>query len=147
MASISQPPEGRDVVLPTLDVSIQDLNIAKNACAVAPAQFALSSASTLLTMIRVRFPLQIPTVNLCLSRTPWPTIRIMSTLDIIAVMCAKYSTGDWTGSGRMNSARPSSMRLEIWLRESDQRCGRQVTDALTDDHRSQIRGGDAEERQ
>jgi hypothetical protein len=57
MASISQPPKGRDVVLPTLDVSIQVLNIAKDACCIPPAQFALGSASTLLTMIRVRCPL------------------------------------------------------------------------------------------
>jgi hypothetical protein len=57
MASTSQPPKGRDVVLPTLDVFIQALNIAKDACGIPPAQIALGSASTLLTMIRVRSPL------------------------------------------------------------------------------------------
>jgi hypothetical protein len=57
MASTSQPQKGRDVVLPTLDVFIQALNIAKDACGIPPAQIALGSASTLLTMIRVRFPL------------------------------------------------------------------------------------------
>jgi hypothetical protein len=55
MASISQPPKGRDVALPTLDVFIQALNIAKDACGIPPAQIALGSASTLLTMIRVSF--------------------------------------------------------------------------------------------
>jgi hypothetical protein len=57
MASTSQPTKGRDVVLPTLDVFIQALNVAKDACGIPPAQIALGSASTLLTMIRVSFPL------------------------------------------------------------------------------------------
>ena len=56
MAS-SQQKKGRDGVLKTLDLFIQTLNIAKDACGVPPAQVALSSASTLLTMIRVRFSL------------------------------------------------------------------------------------------
>jgi hypothetical protein len=54
MASTSQPQKGRDVVLPTLDMFIQALNIAKDACGIPPAQIALGSASTLLTIIRVR---------------------------------------------------------------------------------------------
>ena len=52
------PPQkktGRDGVLTTLGLFIQTLNIAKDACGVPPAQVALSSASALLTMIRVRF--------------------------------------------------------------------------------------------
>ena len=57
MASASQPQEGRDVVISTLDVFIQALNIAKDACGIPPAQIALASATTLLTMIRARFPL------------------------------------------------------------------------------------------
>ena len=57
MASTSRQHKGRDVVLPTLDVFIQTLNIAKDACGIPPAQIALGSASTLLTMIRVHFPL------------------------------------------------------------------------------------------
>jgi hypothetical protein len=56
MTSTSQPLNGRDIVLPTLDVFIQALNIAKDTCGIPPAQIALASASTLLTMIRVRFP-------------------------------------------------------------------------------------------
>jgi hypothetical protein len=55
MASTSQLQNGREVVLPTLDVFIQALNIAKDACGIPPVQIALGSASTLLTMIRVRF--------------------------------------------------------------------------------------------
>jgi hypothetical protein len=54
MAS-SQQPKGRDNVISALDVFIQTLNIAKDACGIPPAQAALGSASTLLTMIRVCF--------------------------------------------------------------------------------------------
>ena len=57
MASTSQRPEGRDHVLPTLDVLIQVLSIAKDTCGIPPAQVAFGSASVLLTMIRVRSPL------------------------------------------------------------------------------------------
>ena len=56
MAS-SQRPKGRDGVLSTLDVLIQGLDLAKNVCGIPPAQVAFSSASALLTMVRVRFPL------------------------------------------------------------------------------------------
>jgi hypothetical protein len=55
MAS-SQRPKGRDGVQTTLDLLIQALNIAKDACGIPPAQVAFGSASVLLTMIRVRFP-------------------------------------------------------------------------------------------
>jgi hypothetical protein len=55
MAS-SQQPKGRDTVLTTLDLFIQALNIAKDACGIPPAQVAFGSATVLLTMIRVRFP-------------------------------------------------------------------------------------------
>ena len=57
MASTSQPAEGRDRVLPTLDVFIQVLNIAKDTCGIPPAQIAFGFASVLLSMIRARFPL------------------------------------------------------------------------------------------
>lgn len=50
-----QQPKGRDGVLTTLDLFIQTLNIAKDACGIPPAQIAFGSASVLLTMIRVRF--------------------------------------------------------------------------------------------
>ena len=56
MAS-SQRPKGRDGVISTLDVFIQTLGIAKDACGVPPAQIAFGSAGVLLTMIRARFPL------------------------------------------------------------------------------------------
>ena len=55
MAS-SQPPKGRDGVLSALDVLIQALNLAKDACGIPPAQIAFASASVLLTMIRVSSP-------------------------------------------------------------------------------------------
>ena len=54
MASTSQQQKQRDGVLTTLDVFIQGLSIAKDACGIPPAQIAFGSASTLLTMIRVR---------------------------------------------------------------------------------------------
>ena len=57
MASKSQPKKGHDVVLSPLDVFIQALNIAKDTCGIPPAQVAIGSATTLLTMIRARFPL------------------------------------------------------------------------------------------
>jgi hypothetical protein len=54
MTSTPQQQKGRDRVLPTLDVFIQVLSIAKDTCGVPPAQVAFGSASVLLTMIRVR---------------------------------------------------------------------------------------------
>ena len=57
MASTFHQEKRRDVILPTLDAFIQALNIAKDACGIPPAQIALGSASTLLTMIRVHSPL------------------------------------------------------------------------------------------
>ena len=52
-----KPSKGRDVVLSTLDVVILGLNLAKDACPIPPAQIALGSASVILTIIRVCFPL------------------------------------------------------------------------------------------
>jgi hypothetical protein len=57
MTSTPQPQTGRDVVLPTLDVLIQALNIAKDACGIPPAQIVLGSASALLIMIQVHVSL------------------------------------------------------------------------------------------
>ena len=57
MASTSHQPNGRDGVLSTLDLFIQSLTFAKDACGIPPAQIALGSAVILLSMIRVRFPL------------------------------------------------------------------------------------------
>jgi hypothetical protein len=57
MASTSQRPEGRDGALPALDVSIQALSIAKDACGIPPAQIAFGTAHVLLIVIRVRSPL------------------------------------------------------------------------------------------
>ena len=51
----SQPPKGRESILSTLDVLIQALNLAKDACGIPPAQIAFGSASVLLTLIRVCF--------------------------------------------------------------------------------------------
>jgi hypothetical protein len=47
----------RDRVLSTLNVLIQALDIAKDACGIPPAQIALGSAGVLLTMIRVCSPI------------------------------------------------------------------------------------------
>ena len=56
MTSTSQQPKGRERVLPTLDVFIQVLSIAKDTCGIPPAQVAFGSAGVLLSMIRARFP-------------------------------------------------------------------------------------------
>ena len=53
MASSSQRPKGRDGLLSTLDVLIQALSLAKDTCAIPPAQVAIGSANVLLTVIRV----------------------------------------------------------------------------------------------
>ena len=57
MSSSKPPKDGRDGGLTALGLLIQTLNIAKDACGIPPAQVALGSASTLLTMIRVRLSL------------------------------------------------------------------------------------------
>jgi hypothetical protein len=57
MASTSQPRKGCEGVLPTLSVSIEALDIAKDTWGFPPAQVALGSAIVPLTMIRVSFPL------------------------------------------------------------------------------------------
>ena len=51
---MSLQPGGQGGVLPTLDVAIGDLNLAKEATGVMPAKVAFDSASVLLTLIRVR---------------------------------------------------------------------------------------------
>ena len=96
MASTPQQPEGRGLVLPTLDVFIQVLNIAKDSCGIPPAQIAFGSASVLLTMIRVCLTpaSRRQTSDSYLSRTQWLTIRTASTSGGLAVTCAKCSTGD-----------------------------------------------------
>ena len=58
MASKPQQSKGRDGLLSTLDVLIQALSVAKDACsAIPPAKIAIASASVLLSMIRVCFSL------------------------------------------------------------------------------------------
>ena len=57
MATNTPQQKGRDRAVSTLNALIQILNIAKDACAIPPAQVAFGSVSVLLTMIRVRFPL------------------------------------------------------------------------------------------
>ena len=51
-----QQPKARDGVVPTLDVAIGVVNLAKDISGIAPAQAAFGCVSTLLTMIRVTFP-------------------------------------------------------------------------------------------
>ena len=55
MALVLQRQNGRGGVLPTLDVLIQVLAIAKDTCGIPPAQIVLGAAVAMLTMIRVRF--------------------------------------------------------------------------------------------
>ena len=54
MIAPSQTSKGSDTILKTLDGFILIVNVAKDACgSIPPAQLALASATTLLTMIRV----------------------------------------------------------------------------------------------
>ena len=46
----------REGVLPTFDVVIQALRLAKDTCGIPPAAVAFGSANALLTIIRVNFP-------------------------------------------------------------------------------------------
>ena len=55
MDANSQRPKGRDGVLSSLNIAIEGLNLAKDLCAIAPAQAAFGSVSILLRMIRVGF--------------------------------------------------------------------------------------------
>lgn len=92
MAS-SQRPRGRDAALTALDLLIQTLNIAKDACGVPPAQVAFGSASVLLMMIRVHFSrFREDNFSLTFSRIRWQTTRITSNLGRVARMYAKDST-------------------------------------------------------
>ena len=54
MATESQRPEGNDRSLASLNGAIQALNLAKDISSVTPAKAVFGSASTVLTMIRVR---------------------------------------------------------------------------------------------
>ena len=56
MASTPQPRKVRDRLLSALDVCIQAVNLAKDACVIPIAKTVFASANLLLTMIRVRFP-------------------------------------------------------------------------------------------
>ena len=49
-------PKGRNGALPSLNVTIEALNLAKEISGIAPAKAAFGSVSVLLTMIRVCFP-------------------------------------------------------------------------------------------
>ena len=94
MASASQRPKRPHSVLSTLDVAIQTLNLAKDACGVLPAQAVFSGVSALLTMIRVRFRRLFHgrhTHAYC--RTVRQMIRITSTSDCLALMFARPSSG------------------------------------------------------
>jgi hypothetical protein len=50
-----QRPERRDGALPSLNVAIEAMNLAKEALSMTPAKAAFGSVSILLTMIRVGF--------------------------------------------------------------------------------------------
>ena len=55
MASKLQRQKGCDGVRSTVDAAIQDINLAKNTCGVAPAQVAFGSTRDLLITTGVRF--------------------------------------------------------------------------------------------
>jgi len=51
----SELPKGRENILPSLNVAIDALNLAKDMCSITPAKAVFDSVSALLTMVRVRF--------------------------------------------------------------------------------------------
>ena len=55
METKSQRPEGRDGVLSTLDVAVDELNLAKELSSITPAKAVFGSVVILLTMIKVCF--------------------------------------------------------------------------------------------
>jgi len=55
MSAKSKRPEGRAGVLSSLNVAIDDLNLAKAASSITPAKATFGSVSVLLTEIRVGF--------------------------------------------------------------------------------------------
>ena len=56
-ANSSKRQKRRENALSLLDLAIEALNLAKDACGIPPAQAVFGSVSILLTMIRVHFPL------------------------------------------------------------------------------------------
>jgi len=57
MHANSQRPEGRDRTISSLNIAIEGLNLAKELSDITPAKAVFGSASVLLTMIKVCFPL------------------------------------------------------------------------------------------
>jgi len=57
MQANSQQPKGRDGTISSLNIAIEGLNLAKELSDITPARAVFGSASVLLTMIKVRFPL------------------------------------------------------------------------------------------
>ena len=55
MDTDAQRPKRRDNVLSTLNMTIEVLNLAKEASSITPAKAAFGSVSAILAMIRVRF--------------------------------------------------------------------------------------------
>jgi hypothetical protein len=76
MASKPKQEKGIDGTLFALDTAITFLDVAKDMCPIVPAQVAFGCVSTLLNVIRVRFPpscedVKFPAHNP--PRIPWPT--------------------------------------------------------------------------
>ena len=57
MEAESQRPKTREDAISALNAAIEATNLAENVSTIAPVKAVLSSVSTLLTMIRVCFPL------------------------------------------------------------------------------------------
>jgi len=78
MSAKSQRPKGRAGVLSSLNVAIDDLNLAKQASNVTSVKATFGSASVLLTEIRVGFlPSHGGRLLANLYRTQWPTKRTL----------------------------------------------------------------------
>ena len=88
MSAESRQSKRRDGVLAGLDVATQLLSVAKDACGFPPAQIALGSACTLLTIIKVHSLLcfEESLLDSYLFRIPWATNRTSSISECSVLM-------------------------------------------------------------
>jgi hypothetical protein len=94
MASKSQRQKGHDGVPSRLDVAIQLLSGAKDACGAAPAQIVLGSVYDLLAAIKVHPPpvLRRRAPNSQSPRTTWATNKPLSISDCSVLKCVEPLT-------------------------------------------------------
>ena len=99
MVDKSQRRKGGGRLIPTLNMAIDALNIAKEASSTTPVNPVFSSVVALLTMIRVSFFLfRYAVYRAHVVRTRWPMNKTTLTLDCPALTSVKRSNGGWMES-------------------------------------------------